>query len=68
MVKTSSTYLSQVSIVNEMGNSGPQALFSKYSIDMFATMGEHGEPIAKDLSPGEVKLLQRGPKFTVTSP
>ena len=28
-----------------MGNSGPKALFSKYSIYMFATVGEHGEPV-----------------------
>ena len=35
---------------------------------MFATMDKHGEPSAKDLSPGKVKLLQRGPKFAVTSP
>ena len=46
MVKTSSTYLSQVLIVNDTGNSGPKALFSKYSIYMLATTGEHGEPIA----------------------
>ena len=40
-------------IVNDTGNSGPKALFSKYT---------------KDLSPGEVKLLQRGPKFAVSTP
>ena len=39
MVKTSSTYLSQVLTVNDTGNSGPKALFSKYSIYMLATTG-----------------------------
>ena len=45
MVRTSSTYLSQVLMVNDMGSSGPKALFSKYSMYILATTGEHGEPI-----------------------
>ena len=46
MVSTSSTYLTQVLMVNNIGSSGPKALFSKYSIYMLATTGEHREPIA----------------------
>ena len=45
IVRTSSTYLSQVLIENDIGSSGPKALFSKYSMCIFATTGEQGEPI-----------------------
>ena len=44
MLNTSSTYLFQS--FTGTGNSGPKAIFSKYSIYMLATTGEHGEPIA----------------------
>ena len=43
MLKTSSTYLFQS--FTGIGSSGPRAIFSKYSIYMLATTGEHGEPI-----------------------
>ena len=35
IVRTSSMYLSQVLMVNDMGSSGPKALFSKYSIYIY---------------------------------
>ena len=44
MLKTSSTYLFQS--FTGIGSSGPRAIFSKYSIYMLATTGEHGKPIA----------------------
>ena len=44
MLNTSSTYLFQS--FTGTGSSGPRAIFSKYSIYMLATTGEHGEPIA----------------------
>ena len=43
ILKTSSTYLFQS--LTGMGSSGPRAIFSKYSIYMLATTGEHREPI-----------------------
>ena len=43
ILKTSSTYLFQS--LTGIGNSGPNAIFSKYSIYMLATTGEQGEPI-----------------------
>ena len=48
MLNTSSTYLFQY--FTGTGNSGPKAIFSKYSIYMLATTGEHGEPIVAPCS------------------
>ena len=48
MLKTSSTYLFQSFIGT--GSSGPSAIFSKYSMYMLATTGEHGDPIAAPCS------------------
>ena len=48
ILKTSSTYLFQS--LTGIGNCGPNAIFSKYSIYMLATTGEQGEPIAAPCS------------------
>ena len=65
MLKTSSTYLFQSLTVT--GNSGPNAIFSKYSIYMLATTGEQGEPIAAPCSCLKNLSWKVKPQFSKTN-
>ena len=56
MLKTSSTYLFQS--FTGIGSSGPRAMFSKYSIYMLATTGEHGGTHSSTLQLFEELILE----------